>query len=166
MWECTPETLTQLDDGFWSFPIQQMGIYSVVINPRSSADSSGTNGSGDSESFFEKTLTWIIISAILLVIIICVLLIYFLCCRGKQRGDPLATLPPAVIPAQANERERLLPGELDGEDAQSTQQDERHEMETRLMQERFDQLMTVKQEEVEKLEYQLSSLKNEHDQRQ
>lgn len=99
MWECTTYDLTQLDDGFLSFPIKQMGVYSLVVNPKQASDSgSGSSADGD-EGFFEKFKLWIILSAILLILIIVALVVYFLCCRSKKDKDPLKDLPPAVMPA-------------------------------------------------------------------
>eukprot|EP00354_Favella_ehrenbergii_P006721 CAMPEP_0170474188 /NCGR_PEP_ID=MMETSP0123-20130129/15994_1 /TAXON_ID=182087 /ORGANISM="Favella ehrenbergii, Strain Fehren 1" /LENGTH=31 /DNA_ID= /DNA_START= /DNA_END= /DNA_ORIENTATION= len=31
MWECKERNVTQLADGFYSFPVSEMGIYSLVL---------------------------------------------------------------------------------------------------------------------------------------
>ena len=134
LWSCKQRTPTFLDDGFWSFPITDMGIYSVVINPNEvlpipdppepgpdppepgpddpdDPDDPEEGGSGSEEGFFSKTSTWIILGGSLLLLII-ILVVLYCCCRNKRKKDAELALAPAVISDaaidQINEKEHLL----------------------------------------------------------
>ena len=134
-WECTSQRApTILDDGFWSFPITQMGIYSIVVNPYElTPDPEPTPGpdptpdpgpdpgpdpvdpeeGGDEEGEDGFSLLLIIIlGGALLALIIIIVIIWCCCCRKREGEGAAVALAPAVISDtainQINERERLL----------------------------------------------------------
>jgi hypothetical protein len=100
VWECTGREFEQLDDGFWSFPITEVGLYSLIVNPNvlipiPIPDPPGPDPTPDptpdpvdpdddptdpaKESFFEKNLIGVLISGGTLVAIIA-LLVSLYCC--------------------------------------------------------------------------------------
>ena len=108
----------------------------------------------------------------------------FCCCKPKQK-DPLRSLPPVTSSKRAVDQESLLNRQQfndnseeannlyairnevmatssDGGLLRKSQVDREKEEEARLAQEKFDSLMKLKAEEIEKLKQQLDSLKEEH----
>lgn len=183
MWDCKSRQVSLLADGFWSFPVSETGIYSVVLNPDAVfvQPVEPPSDGGKDEKFYDKKITWIIVSAVLLAILIASFLVFCLCCRKKNKQAGVSQESreerpsrPQLSPDSVSDREeRLL--SRDGPQnqraatrAENTAADESEAEESgqlsevEQLQERFDQLMILKQEEINKLKEQLQLLRMEH----
>ena len=149
-----------------------MGIYSIIINPDQLSpgpdpvpdpDDDSTPDE-ESQGFFDKKLNMILtVSGGSILIILIIVLIVWLCCCRKPKADPLAVLPPARVDNQ--EREKLIqPGVNSAARAtdsayaavypdkeESDREEKMTKRDAQEMQERFDNHMRIKQEEIEKL---------------
>ena len=113
-WECISRSYSETNDGFWSFPIQEMGTYSIVVNPLEVPPAPGPDPGPDpgpspdpgpdpgpeptpedpedssDEGFFDfgKASTWAILGSIALLLIGgTILIIYFFCCRRNKQAQ-------------------------------------------------------------------------------